>query len=170
MAGRALPGEEEGTYTREGCRITSPLVLPFYLSHLTAIKDINTSFIRALRLLRMLKVMAGPPGGGHEVVTRMTHISAIKDINTSFIRALRLLRMLKVESYMKAFTIFDDMILVESYMKAFTIFDDIIAANRDVLTVTGFAASAFTMFDDIIAANRDVLTVTGFAASAPVPT
>jgi len=31
-------------------------VLPFYASHLTAMKEVNTSFIRALRLLRMLKV------------------------------------------------------------------------------------------------------------------
>eukprot|EP00960_Hanusia_phi_P001230 33801-Hanusia_phi.AAC.1 len=52
------------------------------------------------------------------------------EVNISFIRSLRLLRMLKLESYVKVFTIFDDILL----------------NNRDVLAVSGFAATVLWIF------------------------
>ncbi|EKX41400.1 hypothetical protein GUITHDRAFT_142088 [Guillardia theta CCMP2712] len=52
------------------------------------------------------------------------------EVNISFVRSLRLLRMLKLESYVKVFTIFDDILL----------------NNRDVLAVSGFAATVLWIF------------------------
>ena len=66
-------------------------------------------------------------------------VTPMGGINTSFIRALRLLRMLKMESY----------------MKAFTVFDDILYNNKDVLKVAGFAALVLWIFFSSIMFSPD---------------